>query len=64
MAKVTVYRVKVYDMYNDEYKLSTRMATRDGAAVMRGDIIEDSATEIEDSRLESGEQWTPKNFTP
>jgi hypothetical protein len=64
MAKVTVYRVRVYDGYSDERKLSTRMATREGVAIMRGTIVEDSAVEIEESQLERGEQWMPKNFRP
>ena len=40
------------------------MATRKGAAMMRGDVIEDSATEIDEAQLENGEQWTAVGFNP
>ena len=64
MAMVKVYRVKVYDIITDEYKISQRFATRDGARRMCGVVIEATEIEIDASRLERGEQWTPKGFTP
>ena len=64
MKKVTVYKVKVYDIYKDEPVLSRRMATREGAAIMKGDVIENTATEIDASQLEPGENWTPRDFIP
>lgn len=61
---VTVYKVKLYDAANDEVRVSRRMATPEGAAIMRGEIIEDSGIEISSSQLEPGEQWTPRGFEP
>ena len=40
MAKVTVFKVKVYDISADESKVSRRLATRDGAKAMCGTVIE------------------------
>jgi hypothetical protein len=64
MAKVMVYKVKVYDITNDSTMVSRRMATRKGAAMMRGEVIEDSATEVDEARLENGGQWTAVGFNP
>ncbi|MFZ3181351.1 MAG: hypothetical protein WA156_14345 [Methylocystis silviterrae] len=64
MSKLTVYRVELYDVMNDAMKTSRRMATREGAAIMGGRIIEDSAVEIDASQLEPGEQWTAREFNP
>jgi hypothetical protein len=64
MAKVKVYRVKVYDAHSDQWVISPRMATREGVAIMHGKIVEDTGIEIDDSELEYGEKWTAKNFKP
>ncbi len=64
MTTVRVYKVKVYDVTTDEFKVSRRMATREGAARMCGEVLQDTEVEIDASRLERGEQWTPKDFTP
>jgi hypothetical protein len=64
MPRVRVYRVTVYDPETDKKFLSRRMATRDGAAIMHGTIIEDTEIEIDESQLERGEQWTPMDFKP
>jgi hypothetical protein len=64
MSKVTVFKVGLYDVVNDARKTSLRMATREGAAMMGGWIIEGSAVEIDTSQLEPGEQWTPREFNP
>jgi hypothetical protein len=40
------------------------MATREGAAIMKGTTIEDTEVEVDTSQLEPGEIWTPKDFTP
>jgi hypothetical protein len=40
------------------------MATREGVAIMKGKIIEETEIEIDGSQLEDGEKWTPRNFTP
>jgi hypothetical protein len=31
---------------------------------MRGDILENTAVEIDASQLEPGEEWTPRDFNP
>jgi hypothetical protein len=64
MATVKVYRVIFYDMQTDEFSFSRRMATEKGAARMHGDIVENTAVEIDASQLEPGEEWTPRGFNP
>jgi hypothetical protein len=62
MAKVTVYKVKKYDIESDEFRTSRRMATREGAQLMGAMIIEHTAREIDECELEHGEQWTRRDF--
>jgi hypothetical protein len=62
MTKVTVYKVNLYDVQNDGVRVSRRMATPEGTAMMGGWIVEGSAVEIDASQLEAGEQWTPRDF--
>jgi hypothetical protein len=64
MGKVTVYNVRLYDTLDDATVISTRMATRKGADMMGGEIVEGSGVEIEASQLVSGTQWTPMGFFP
>ena len=60
MAKVVVYRYRVYDAREDECAISTRMATRAKIKQIRGEIIPGTKTEIDDKHLEGG--WTVKGF--
>ena len=64
MANIKVYQVKVYDVVADKYILSPRMATRRGADVMKSVVLPETETEIDESLLEQGEQWTPLDFKP
>jgi hypothetical protein len=64
MAKVTVYKVKLYNVATDNSLISRRMATVEGAESMGGHILKDTAVEIDSSQLESGEQWTSRGFDP
>jgi hypothetical protein len=64
MANVKVYKVRVYDISTDQQCVSRRMATPEGAAIMRGAIIEGTEAEIDESDLERGEKWTPIGFQP
>ena len=64
VAKVTVYNVKIHALATDKFVISRRMATPEGAKIMHGEIIEESATEIDDADLENGEPWTPRDFHP
>ena len=60
MAKVVVYRYRVYDAREDDCAISTRMATRAKIKQIRGEIIPGTKTEIDDKHLEGG--WTVKGF--
>jgi hypothetical protein len=64
MAKVTVFKMKRYDMNKDEYVVSSRMATREGAAKFEHVVIEGTGVEIDEAQLEPGEQWTARGFKP
>jgi hypothetical protein len=59
---LTAYRYKVYDITIDDYRYSTRMATRGHIARIGGVLIEGSEIELDDSLLLEG--WTEKNFDP
>ena len=60
MTKVVVYLYRVYDAREDDYAISTRMATRTKIKQIRGEIILGTKTEIDDKHLEGG--WTAKGF--
>jgi hypothetical protein len=64
MAGVKIYKVKLYNVVTDQYVVSRRMATREGAAKMKGEVVENAGIDIDESRLEPGEQWTPIDFMP
>jgi cytosine/adenosine deaminase-related metal-dependent hydrolase len=64
MPKVIVYNIKRYDPYTDETSILPRMATREGARALGGEIIEGTAVEIDVARLEHGERFTPPDFEP
>lgn len=62
MKKIIVYKVKLYDVTNDESRISRRMATEKGAVIMHGAILEETGIEIVADRLERGEEWTERDF--
>jgi hypothetical protein len=64
MATVTVYKIEAYDIIADELRISRRMATVIGAAKMGGAAIKNTALDIDETLLESGEQWTARDFCP
>ena len=64
MARVKVYRVRVYNVNNDEWQYSRRLMTVAGAALAGATIVEGSEIEIDASDLVPGEQWTDRNFDP
>ena len=64
MSKVTVHKIGLYNPATDSPILSRRMATCEGAKLMRGWIIENTAVEIDASQLEPGKQWTAIDFNP
>jgi hypothetical protein len=66
MPKVTVYKVRHFDINTNEARIIPRLVTREGAKTM-GDgfeIIEGMGVEIDTSQLEHGEEYTPRGFTP
>ncbi|MBY5413653.1 hypothetical protein ACU8NH_38825 (plasmid) [Rhizobium leguminosarum] len=64
MAKITVYRVRRYDIAADDYAESRRLMTEKGARMIYGEIIRSTAVEIDEMDLETGEQWTPIGYVP
>ncbi|MGH7238612.1 MAG: hypothetical protein ACREHG_00950 [Candidatus Saccharimonadales bacterium] len=62
--KVTVYKVRIYDIQQDAPRVSRRMATEAGAKIMNGEILPQTATLIEADELEHGEQWTQRDYKP
>lgn len=58
MAKTTVYQVKLYDVATDEVLVSRRSG-QDG-----GWIVEGTGFVIDQTDLESGEEWTARDFDP
>jgi hypothetical protein len=62
MVRITVYKVRIYDVQNDELRTSRRLPTERGAAMMGGSIIDGTETEIDRSQLEPGMQWTARDF--
>lgn len=62
MSMVKVYKVRLYDVAIDEWRVSRRWATEKGAAMMRGEIIPQTGAEIERTSLEPGEEWTARDF--
>jgi hypothetical protein len=52
MTAVIVCRFQAWDQSAGEYKLSRRMATREGIEMCKGEALEDSAIEIDSSQLD------------
>jgi hypothetical protein len=51
VAKVKVYRFTVYDITADEQHRSRRWGTREAIDRARGEVLEDTATEVDESVL-------------
>ena len=62
--KVTVYKVRIYDIQQDAWHVSRRMVTEAGAKIMGGEILRETETIISTEELERGEQWTPRDYKP
>jgi hypothetical protein len=62
--RVAVYKVQLYDPATDDNRVSRRMATRNGAAKMGGEIVPETEILITADQLESGEEWTARDFAP
>ena len=66
MPKVTVFKIKCFDVIKGEERILGRLATRSGARLL-GDgfeIIEGTGMEVDASQLERDETWTQSDFTP
>ena len=60
--RVKAHRYKVYDVTIDDYRYSTRMATREHIARIGGVPIAGTEIELDDGLLSEG--MTEKNFDP
>jgi len=47
MSKVTVYRFRLYDITTDGTRVSRRWATREAIERLGGEILEDTASEVD-----------------
>jgi hypothetical protein len=65
MSKVTVYQFTKYDISVDGNRKSRRWATREAIERVGGDVLEDTATEVEAFAVASDiEGMTVINFDP
>jgi hypothetical protein len=62
MTKAKVYRFRRYDIAIDDYRYSTRMATKEFINRIGAEIIPGSETEIDTNLLSEG--MTQKDFDP
>jgi hypothetical protein len=62
--KITVYRVRRYDITTDAYAELRRLVTEKGAQMICGEIMRGTAVEIDEGDLEAGEEWTPVGYFP
>lgn len=65
MSRVKVYRFTVYDIVNDENCRSRRWGTRAAIERIRGEVLEDTETEVDSSVLgREIEDMTERHFDP
>ena len=65
MARVTVYRFTIYDIFSDDNIISKRMGTREGVKKIRGAVIESTAVDIDEAALDPDlPGLTPAGFAP
>lgn len=62
MTKVRVHRYRRYDIAIDDYRVSTRMATKEHIDRIGAEVIDGTEAEIDSSLLIDG--WTNKDFDP
>ena len=54
MSKITIYQFQVYSVINDNLQKSRRWGTRDAIErIAGGEILEDTATEVDESAIAS-----------
>lgn len=61
---VTVYQVEVYDIHSDQYIVSKRYATPNGAKQMNGRILFETEIRIPWQDLEESTEWTAIGYAP
>jgi hypothetical protein len=62
---VQVFRFQLYDVSTDGYTVSRRWGTREGITKVGGEVIEDTATEIDDAAIgDEIEGLTARGFDP
>lgn len=65
MSKITIYRFRMYDIIHDEQHVSSRWGTREAIEQLGGEILEDTAMEVEASRVKSEiDGLTERDFNP
>jgi hypothetical protein len=65
VTKVNVYRFTVYDITNDEQRVSRRWATREAIKRVCGQVLEDTEVEVDPSVLGREEDgMTERDFNP
>jgi hypothetical protein len=65
VAKIKVYRFRRRISGTDQYRISTRMATREWIESSKTvELIEGTEVEIDSEQLVPGEAWTERNFAP
>jgi hypothetical protein len=65
VSKITVYQFRMYDAANDEMRKSRRWATRERIEWLRGEVLEQTATEVDASLVGAEiEGMTGRDFNP
>ena len=65
MSKAIIYRFRKYDISTDAIQTSRRWGTREGIESVEGKVIEDTATEVNATVVQSDiPGLTERNFQP
>jgi len=65
VSTITIYRFRLYDVSTDESRTSRRWATREAIKGVGGEVLEDTAIEVDASVLGGEiEGMTARNFDP
>ena len=65
MSKVAVYRFTKYDITTDQFQQSHRMGTRAAIERVGGEVLEDTAIEVDASAVDTDiDGMTVRNFDP
>jgi hypothetical protein len=65
LSKVTIYRFRLYDITTDGNRESRRWATREAIERIGGEVLEDTATEVEASAVATDiDGMTVRGFDP